>query len=1159
MQTQPARLVDQVDRVRSLVAGERQHALVHRPERHLAALPRAAGVADPQPDACRVTRPVFGLERLNVDLQALDLRGHPQLGVADADRGSTRVRERARRRAAASCHDDRHERVRRVRLADWELEGRRPAGDVQPALLDQTFTLHRHPRFGVRQRRSEEHRRGVADAIALLVGNHLHLEAALVVPRHPILARDPTIEARGRGTPGRIGGGEGHDVAATCRRREPAWHRIRGTGEIAARHGVRDPVAHLLGQARPLPHHLMPLAADDCAVDRDARDSATVRAHRDDRYFLGAPGGPEVVLTERFGGQVECGRVYGNGGCTGYALPIDVGHGRLQSRAGRESFRRRGDGDAQREVAASVERIRAGRNHGHVRLRHALFPVLFPPPPGFADVVAVGAGDVKRPGADRLLPRHPAHGRAGHRRPKQIASLDRGPERVAREPRRRVGSDVHQELGRSVLGHAITRAVEVDPAPLAPEADRDLIVPERKARRQREGLLGRPEGRQSDRGVAQRSVFPVGEHPAQRVARRGRSERAERAVAHHGFGVNGFAGAVNAALGEHRARGGEALVAPSARDVEAPRGEVRVVSAHRNEGTVGPERGADIAVEPTVVATLLTSRGRVGLEPRQARQSPGISSRGGAWAAAAVVQGHPRSGSRTAVAHTRHPYDALFHAYAHVHAQVRDLHDGGRLALRPWLSARGVGPRARDADRRERRIAGSRGVVGGQADARHHRSVGLAFHCYFARRGAGCELRPQFLEVPPVRAQHHALEAVRYRCQGHDQRVHVDMAHGERAIPGALDEHPTISVLDRRAIARGHECGDGVASEALPEDVGKGAVHPHCVCGARFQGRFENPCRGLFRGIADRKRQRRLGADMPQDARPAYGRAELQLDRSSRTKSTRARETPGAQQPQRAVRLKVPPHEGARALRVQNRLSYQLARAGSGQECLGGERHDAPQAIGRPVPLVAARLLVFPGVLRGDGPLVHRLQANHTAPGARFVELEVGGRPEPVEVDGRAVHQLEPGRRCDECGMAVAAHGRAGEQARPANAERKAIRRFEPAAIHRGESVRDGDGVLDVRSEWSGGGEADRHRIPPLEPALHGGGDRQDRLRVNGSVERAGDRPVERHGDHARRCRLVSRRRAEDFQWLRTGRRVGRQEQRGGVQRTHDIARKEGR
>ena len=407
MQAQPARLVNQVDRVRRLVPGKRQDAFVHGPERHLAALPRAPGVADPQPDARRVARPVFGVERLNLDLQPLDLGRHPKLGVADTDGGSAGVRERAGRRVAAAGHDDRHERVRCVRLADRELEGRRSAGDPQPALLDETLALHRHPRCGVRQWRREQHSGGVADAIALLVRDHLHLEAALVVPRNPFLARHPAKQARGRGAPGRIGGGEAHGVAAACRRREPAWHRVGAAGEIAARHGVRDPFAHLLGQAFALALDLMPLTAHDGAADRHARDPAAVRAHRDDGHCLGAPGGPEVALPERFRRQVECGRVYGDRSCARDNLPIDVGHGRLKSRAGRESLGGRGDGDAQHEVAGCVERIRAARHHGHVRLRRALLPVLFPPPPALADVVAVGAGNVERPGTDRLLPRYP--------------------------------------------------------------------------------------------------------------------------------------------------------------------------------------------------------------------------------------------------------------------------------------------------------------------------------------------------------------------------------------------------------------------------------------------------------------------------------------------------------------------------------------------------------------------------------------------------------------------------------------------------------------------------------------------------------------------------------------------------------------------------------
>src|SRR6266700_3886569 len=78
--------------------------------------------------------------------------------------------------------------------------------------------------------------------------------------------------------------------------------------------------------------------------------------------------------------------------------------------AGRESLGGQGDGNAQHDVAGCVERFRAARHHGHVRLRRALLPVLFPPPPALADVVAVGAGNVERPGTDRLLPRDPAHG-----------------------------------------------------------------------------------------------------------------------------------------------------------------------------------------------------------------------------------------------------------------------------------------------------------------------------------------------------------------------------------------------------------------------------------------------------------------------------------------------------------------------------------------------------------------------------------------------------------------------------------------------------------------------------------------------------------------------------------------------------------------------------
>ncbi len=120
------------------------------------------------------------------------------------------------------------------------------------------------------------------------------------------------------------------------------------------------------------------------------------------------------------------------------------------------------------------------------------------------------------------------------------------------------------------------------------------------------------------------------------------------------------------------------------------------------------------------------------------------------------------------------------------------------------------------------------------------------------------------------------------------------------------------------------------------------------------------------------------------------------------------------------------------------------------------------------------------------------------------------------------------------------------------------IRTFEPAPVHRGEHARNGNRVLGVRGERRGGRQPNRPRITPPEAALHCGLDREDCLRVHRSVERAGDRPVERDRDDARRRCLVSWRRAEDLQ-RRLGRRcVCGEQQRAGVQRTHNIARKEG-
>src|SRR5690606_11224752 len=153
----------------------------------------------PQMDARRVARAVFGPFGTYLDGQALDLGRDAQLGVADAECGTPGVVDRARLRAPPADHHDRDERVRHVRLGDRELQRRRARGEAYATLLDDPLALDRDPRLRVGDRRGEEDGGRVADGVTLAVGDHVHLELRVVVPRHPVAPRRPAVEASERG------------------------------------------------------------------------------------------------------------------------------------------------------------------------------------------------------------------------------------------------------------------------------------------------------------------------------------------------------------------------------------------------------------------------------------------------------------------------------------------------------------------------------------------------------------------------------------------------------------------------------------------------------------------------------------------------------------------------------------------------------------------------------------------------------------------------------------------------------------------------------------------------------------------------------------------------------------------------------------------------
>jgi hypothetical protein len=262
--------------------------------------------------------------------------------------------------------------------------------------------------------------------------------------------------------------------------------------------------------------------------------------------------------------------------------------------------------------------------------------------------------------------------------------------------------------------------------------------------------------------------------------------------------------------------------------------------------------------------------------------------------------------------------------------------------------------------------------------------------------------------------------------------------------------------------------------------------------------------------------------DCFEDLRAAHRRAELDArvaDGAHRV--GRANHVPDAKRPVRGER----PSLGARGARVVERGGgYEVARAGGRDRSLGSEADHAAQRVGGAVALVAARFPVVPRVLRCDGPLGEDFDVQHRGRIAGVVQFQID---EPLHVgpgDGRAEHQLELGVGPQELGVLSRRGGRSGEYARPAHAEREQVGLFEAAAVHRREAVGDGHGVAGSGGERCVRREAQGDRVAPLETSGHRRGDREDRLRVYGSIQTTGDGAVEGDRHDGGRLGLVGRR-----------------------------------
>ena len=697
---------------------------------------------------------------------------------------------------------------------------------------------------------------------------------------------------------------------------------------------------------------------------------------------------------------------------------------------------------------------------------------------------------------------------------------------VARQAWPRVGRDGDEEFRRAVLGDAVGRRRRVAPAAVALALHADGISAERQVGLQRERLVGRAERRYGDGRVLEDAVLAIAEHPAQRVAARGRTQRPQRAVAHDRFRVDRLAGTVDTAFGEHRGGFGAALVAPRRLDVELPGREVGVPAVHGHHGAVRPEGRRHVPVEPPAASVLalvaLRSRGRprrgVGLQPAEAGEPLGVGDGVGARLSLRVVERDARPAAGLAVADARDPHHGFGEADAGVDGEVRDLHHRQRLPA----VAGGVDAGTGDADQLQRPGSRARGVGRGQAHTRYAGHVGAVDDAEAPpHRGRLHERGP---EVGPRTGgrERPRLERLRHSDDGDVEGVHVDVLHRQGARAVALDEHAAVRVAHGRRVRRRRDGLRELLGETLAEHVRHAAVDDHQVAAARLERRVEGPGITSRVRVADGDRHRRDEAHATRDFRPLHRCREREVDRADGTGVVAVR-APGFLHRERTVRAEPEQPRGRHAVDAGRGAQRHVASQGQGRD--RGELHDAvpiAHGIGREAPVPAPAL-----VRVGDAPLALDLDANLPAPARARIEAQRG--LEQRDVRRATEQQLEASVGREPLRAVVRRHVL---HLRAAHAEREAVRPLEAAAVERLERGRDGDGVRRAGRERRDRSEANRHRIAPLDSALDARLDAEDQARIHRRVQPGRDGAIEGHGDRVGRLALPVGRHAQYAQRL---------------------------
>src|SRR5216683_3154942 len=160
------------------------------------------------------------------------------------------------------------------------------------------------------------------------------------------------------------------------------------------------------------------------------------------------------------------------------------------------------------------------------------------------------------------------------------------------------------------------------------------------------------------RTIESRITLPSRSWKTQRIGRGWYAQRAKRAVADDRLDVDRLAGAVNAALGEHRGGDGQAVHTPRRADIEPPGREVTGPRVDRDNGPIERQASGDISREPALL-TLVVGASRV-TQTAQSDEALCVRRASGSDAAGGIAQLDVDTGFGNPILDASDPDDGLF-------------------------------------------------------------------------------------------------------------------------------------------------------------------------------------------------------------------------------------------------------------------------------------------------------------------------------------------------------------------------------------------------------------------------------------------------------------------------------------------------------------------